>query len=76
MRSYLTKRTQKVFYSGCFSDVTGFSCGVRAQGSCLGPLLFTIFPNYPLLFKNKHLRQDTWTKHIDKMVAEKGMGCQ
>ena len=39
MRSYLSSRTQKVFYNGSLSKSSILECGIP-QGSCLGPLLF------------------------------------
>ena len=44
-RSYLTGRTQKIFYNGFLSDNTCcIDCGVP-QGSILGPLLYLIYVN-------------------------------
>ena len=40
--SYLSYRSQRVFSGGCLSDSIKLPYGV-AQGSCLGPLLFTIY---------------------------------
>ena len=40
--SYLTGRQQKVSMNGTFSDLFELKSGVP-QGSCLGPLLFTIY---------------------------------
>ena len=40
--SYLTGRHQKVSVNGNFSDMFELKCGVP-QGSCRGPLLFTIY---------------------------------
>ena len=42
--SYLSNRTQTVLFNGSFSEIRTTTCGVP-QGSCLGPLLFTIFTN-------------------------------
>lgn len=42
--SYLSNRAQCVFYNGSFSLSKELQCGVP-QGSCLGPLLFSIFTN-------------------------------
>lgn len=44
MRSYLSDRTQTVFFNGSFSEVKTVKYGVP-QGICLGPLLYTIFTN-------------------------------
>lgn len=44
MQSYLTDRKQKVFYNGCLSESKSLQCGLP-QGSCLGPLLFSVFIN-------------------------------
>lgn len=52
MKSYLTNRRQFVYFSGSYSNVGEVSCGVP-QGSCLGPLLYTIFTNDLPLVLNK-----------------------
>ena len=44
LESYLTNRTQLVYFNGSFSRTNSLVCGVP-QGSCLGPLLFSIFIN-------------------------------
>lgn len=42
--SYLLLRTQRVYLNGTLSSSINLECGVP-QGSCLGPLLFSIFTN-------------------------------
>lgn len=39
--SYLLGRTQQVFFNGSFSGSKFLICGIP-QGSCLGPLLFSV----------------------------------
>lgn len=41
--SYLNNRSQRVFLNGCTSDSLRLPYGVVPQGSCFGPLLFTIY---------------------------------
>lgn len=41
--SYLSGRSQRVFFNGSFSDCKQLSCGIP-QGGCLGPL-FSVFVN-------------------------------
>ena len=42
LRSYLSGRCQRISVRGCQSESLKLNCGVP-QGSCLGPLLFTIY---------------------------------
>lgn len=44
LRSYLSSRSQRVYFNGTLSDSKQLDCGVP-QGSCLGPLLYSIFTN-------------------------------
>lgn len=44
MKSYLTNRQQRVSFNGALSNIKTLQCGVP-QGSCLGPLFYSIFVN-------------------------------
>ena len=49
IKSYLSNRTQRVFLNGSLSNIIHVESRIP-QGSCLGPLLFSIFTNdMPLL---------------------------
>ena len=53
--NYLCFRTQQVFLNGTLSNSINIDCGVP-QGSCLGPLLFSIFTNdLPLVIQESTL---------------------
>lgn len=54
INSYLSNRECKVLFNGSYSESKILSCGVP-QGSCLGPLLFSIFTN-DLSFILEHAR--------------------
>lgn len=40
----MSNRKQYVFYNGSYSQVGKLQCGVP-QGSCLGPVVFSVFTN-------------------------------
>ena len=44
IKSYLSNRTQRVFFNGSLSNINQEESGIP-QGRCLGPLLFSIFTN-------------------------------
>ena len=53
-RSYLPGRSQRILVRGCLSKKFYLNCGVP-QGSCLGPLLFTIYTSSLLDVVEKNL---------------------
>ena len=53
-RSYLKGRSQQVTINGALSKKFGLECGVP-QGSCLGPLLFTIYTSKLFSIIKSHL---------------------
>ena len=53
LKGYLVNRQQCVMFNGSLSNIETLQCGVP-QGSCLGPLLYSIFVNdMPYVFKKK-----------------------
>ena len=52
IQSYLSNKTQMVFFNGSFSNVKHVKCGLP-QGSSLGRLLFSVFTNDLPLALNK-----------------------
>ena len=44
IKCYLSNRTQRIFFNGSLSNIVQLESGIH-QGSCLGPLLFSIFTN-------------------------------
>ena len=52
--SYLSNRTQRVTLSGCVLDSFSLEQGIP-KGSCLGPLLFTIYASELFQFIKTHL---------------------
>ena len=53
-RSYLSGRSQRVSVRGAVSDKFDLRYGVR-QGSCLGPLIFTVYASALFDVVEKHL---------------------
>ena len=54
IKNYLSNRTQRVFFNGSLSNIIQLESGIP-QGSCLGPLLFSIFTNDMHCIWNKTL---------------------
>ena len=54
VRSYLTNRTQRIVIGNGKSSRFDLNCGVP-QGSCLGPLLFSIYTSELFTIINQHL---------------------
>ncbi len=52
MKIYLSNRQQSVMFNGTFSSMKALHCGIP-QGSCLGPLLYSIFVNDMTLILQK-----------------------
>ena len=44
VKSYLSNRTQRVFFNGPLSNIIQLESGIP-QSNCLGPLLFSMFTN-------------------------------
>lgn len=44
IKDYLSDRSQRVFYNSFLSNSSDIHCGLP-QGSCLGPLLFSVYTN-------------------------------
>ena len=44
IKMYLSNKTQRVFFNGSLSNIIQVELEIP-QGSCLGPLLFSIFTN-------------------------------
>ena len=70
-RSYLAGRSQRVLPNGSFSEDISLHHGVP-QGSCLGPLLFTIYARKLFEVVKRHLpdvyaddNQHTYTAYAD-----------
>ena len=53
-QSYLTDRVQRISIDGTLSNIFNLECGVP-QGSCLGPLLFTIYTSKLFEVLRSHL---------------------
>lgn len=71
--NYLCDRKQLVYYNGCYSNAQTVKHGVP-QGSCLGPLLYSIFTNdLPLVLDKADISMfadDTTIYLAGKTIAE------
>lgn len=55
IKSYLSCRTQRVFYNSSLSSCNSLVCDIP-QGTCLGPLLTSVFiNNLPSALKNSEI---------------------
>ena len=72
-QSYLENRSQFCRVNGACSDLKDIACGVP-QGSCLGPLLFSIYINdLPLALHKCNLTMyadDTSISYASKNIGE------
>ncbi len=72
IKSYLNERQQTVYFNGSISETTQVKYGVP-QGSCLGPLLYSIFTNdFPLVLKAAQIAmyEDDSTIYLAESMME------
>ena len=70
--NYLANRKQTVYFNGHFSEFKSLNCGIP-QGSCLGPLLFSVFTNeLPLTVTNAKIAMyaDDSTIYVSESTIE------
>jgi hypothetical protein len=71
IKSYLSNRTQKVFFNGSLANIIQVKSGIP-QGSCQGPYLFSIFTNeLPLALRkaSMFMYEDESTQYMSATTA-------